>query len=291
MNSDLFTDIKIVDSLARFDDELQQKLQALEPTRRKRVLSKLITAALGSIPWIGGFLVAAQAYKEEEGQIQIDTFQRQWLEEHKVRLEALARDLAEIVNRLDSLGEELYDRIESDEYLALVRKAFRSWDQADTELKREYVKRLIANAGASTLCPDDLVRLFLDWLDRYHEAHFIVIREIYKNPAVTRHDIWANIRGEFPRYNSSEADLFRMLIGDLSTGRVIRQIRDTNIHGQFLTKRRGRSPSPGVLKSAFDDVEPYELTELGREFVHYVFRDVVTPIPDKTRPGSANTNQ
>ena len=48
--------------------------------------------------------MAAQAYKEEEGQIQIDTFQRQWLEEHKVRLEALARDLAEIVNRLDSLG-------------------------------------------------------------------------------------------------------------------------------------------------------------------------------------------
>jgi hypothetical protein len=57
--------MEAVDSLARFDDELQKKLQALEPNRRKRVLSKLITAALGSIPWIGGFLAAAQAYKEE----------------------------------------------------------------------------------------------------------------------------------------------------------------------------------------------------------------------------------
>ena len=283
--------MEAVDSLARFDDELQKKLQALEPSRRKRVLSKLITAALGSIPWIGGFLAAAQAYKEEEGQFQTDNLQRQWLEEHKIRLQALARDLAEIVNRLDSLGDELHDRIESDEYLALVRKAFRSWDQADTELKREYVKRLIANAGASTLCPDDLVRLFLDWLDRYHEAYFMVIREIYKNPGVTRHDIWTNVRGEFPRDNSSEADLFRRLIGDLSTGRVIRQIRDTNIHGQFLTKKRGKSPNPGVLKSAFDEVEPYELTELGREFVHYVFQDVVTRIDDQTKPASPKTNQ
>jgi hypothetical protein len=180
--------------------------------------------------------------------------------------------------------------LKSDEYLALVRKAFRSWDQADTDLKREYVKRLIANAGASTLCPDDLVRLFLDWLDRYHEAHFMVIREIYKNPGVTRHDILASVLGEFPRDNSSEADLFRMLIGDLSTGRVIRQIRDTNVHGQFLKKKRGKSPSPGVLKSAFDDVEPYKLTELGREFVHYVFQDVVTRIGDKTKPAAPNTN-
>jgi hypothetical protein len=119
----------------------------------------------------------------------------------------------------------------------------------------------------------------------------MVIREICKNPGVTRHHIWANIRGEFPRDNSSEADLFRVLIGDLSTGRVIRQTRDTNIHGQFLTKKRGRSPTLGVVKSAFDDVEPYELTELGREFVHYVFQDVVPRIPDKTQRRSANTNQ
>jgi hypothetical protein len=46
-----------------------------------------------------------------------------------------------------------------------------------------------------------------------------------------------------------------------------------------------------MLKSAFDDVEPYELTELGREFVHYVFQDVVTRIPDKTGPASGNLDE
>ncbi len=29
------------------------------------------------------------------------------------------------------------------------------------------------------------------------------------------------------------------------------------------------------MKSAFDDEEEYELTELGKQFVHYVFSDVV----------------
>jgi hypothetical protein len=173
---------------------------------------------------------------------------------------------------------KIQSRIESEEYLALVRKAFRAWDQADTEQKREYIKRLIANAGASTLCPDDLIRLFLDWLERYHEAHFKVMREIFKNPGITRHEIWANIHGEFPRDDSSEADLFRLLVGDLSTGRIIRQHRDTNYAGQFVAKTRSKSQSSGVMKSAFDNEEPYELTELGKEFVHYVFSDIIRRI-------------
>jgi hypothetical protein len=204
--------------------------------------------------------------------------QRQWLEEHHLKMKNLARDLTEIVERLDSLGDEIQSRIESEQYLALVRKSFRLWDQADTEQKREYIKKLIANAGASTLCPDDLIRLFLDWLERYHEAHFKVMREIFKNPGITRHKIWANIHGKFPRDDSSEADLFRLLIGDLSTGRIIRQHRDTNYAGQFIAKTRSKSPSPGVMKSAFDDEEPYELTELGKQFVHYVFSDIIKRI-------------
>jgi hypothetical protein len=107
----------------------------------------------------------------------------------------------------------------------------------------------------------------------------MVIREIYKNPGSTRYDIWQNIHGEFPRDNSSEADLFKLLIGDLSLGRVIRQHREVNYHGQFMAKARKKSSgSSGVLKSAFDDEEQYELTELGKQFVHYVFSDVVTRI-------------
>jgi hypothetical protein len=32
------------------------------------------------------------------------------------------------------------------------------------------------------------------------------------------------------------------------------------------------------MKSAFDDVEQYELTELGRHFVHYTMNEVVPRI-------------
>jgi hypothetical protein len=50
------------------------------------------------------------------------------------------------------------------------------------------------------------------------------------------------------------------------------------------------------MKSAFDDKERYELTELGKQFVHYVLSDVVPriggdpgvePAPaDQTPPGT-----
>lgn len=125
--------------------------------------------------------------------------------------------------------------------------------------------------------PDDLVRLFLDWIDRYHEIHFSVIRVIYQNPGATRYQIWQEVHGEVPRENSSEADLFRLLIYDLSTGRVIRQHRPTDYQGNFIKKKNTgrRSPSSNVMKSAFSNEDPYELTELGKQFVHYTMNEVV----------------
>lgn len=267
------------------EDSINAALQALEPTTRQRVIRKVILAALGSIPWVGGVLTAVQSYQDEGGQLKTNQMQREWLEEHRKKMQSLAVDLSEVINRLQSLGDEIDARLESEEYLALVRKAFRAWDEADTQQKREYIKKLISNAAGASVCPDDLVRLFLDWLGRYHEAHFMVIREIYKNPGTTRYRIWEAIHGEFPREDSSEADLFRLLIGDLSLGRVIRQHREVNYHGQFLRKPKPvRAPSSGVLKSAFDDEEEYELTELGSQFVHYVFSEMVTRIE-----GAANS--
>ena len=264
----------------RAEREIMDRLQALEPTRRQRVLRKLVAAALGSIPWLGGFMAASISYREEVAQNQVDNLQRQWLREHKERMEKLALDLAALTARLDSFGEEVTTRLESEDYLALIRKGFRIWDQSDTDQKRSYIGKLLANAGGSKLCDDEIIRLFLDWLERYHEAHFKVIREVFQNPGSTRHDIWERIHGEFPSDNSSEADLFRMLIDDLSRGRIIRQHREVNYTGQFLKKPRSRpsGATSGVMKSAFADDEPYELTELGKQFVHYVFSEVVKRI-------------
>ncbi|SRR5258708_26372804 len=243
--------------------------------------TRVAMAALGSIPWVGGFIAAAAAFSAERDQAKTSELQRLWLEEHKDKIQELGATLNDIFTRLDSLGPQIQERIESPEYLALVRKSFRSWDEADTREKKQMLKKLIANAGAKNLCPDDLIRLFINWIDQYHEAHFLVIKQIYKNPGVTRGHIWEGISAGTSRDSSSEADLFRYLIRDLSTGGVIRQERETDLDGRFLkrdTRSRSHSAPSRVMESAFEDTKPYVLTELGKQFVHYVMEDVVPAI-------------
>lgn len=53
-----------------------------------------------------------------------------------------------MVLRVEGFGQEVEERITSEEYLALVRKAFREWDEADTEQKRRLLVQLIS-AGAT----------------------------------------------------------------------------------------------------------------------------------------------
>jgi hypothetical protein len=245
---------------------------------RKLVIKKVIMAALGSVPWVGSVLSTTLSIHDGIKQSKVNDLHKQWLEEHQKRMQELAKTLLDLVSRFDDFGDSINERLESEEYLKLVRKGFKTWDNSDTQEKRNLVRKLLSNAGATTLCPDDLIRLFIDWIEIYHEAHFNVIREIYKNPSCTRFQIWANIHGKIPREDSAEADLFKLLIHDLSMGHVIRQHRETTYDGQFLKQRRSKSSGGSTMKSAFDDNEPYELTELGRQFVHYTMDDVVPQI-------------
>lgn len=260
--------------------QLRNELAKAEPTRKRRIVEKFVLAALGSIPWVGGFLSAAANYKTEEGTIRQDSLQTQWLEEHQAKLIALRETLQEIQNRFEAMGEVIEERIQSEEYLGLVRKAFRAWNDADMQEKRQYAANVVINAAGTRVCSDDVVRLFLDWLELFHEAHFAVIREIFENPGTTRFEIWLNLYGEIPREDSAEADLFKLLIGDLNLGRVIRQERDVNQLGQFVRKRpaRTRGSAPTTLETPFEGTKPYVLTELGKQFVHYTMNEVVTRI-------------
>lgn len=260
-------------------EEIKKELEASAPSKKKRIFEKFALAALGSIPWVGGFISAAISLKTEEGDIKADNLQTKWLKEHEQKMNKLGSTMNDIGSRFEALGEEIDDRIQSDEYLDIVRKAFRAWDNADTDEKRSYVANLVANSAGTRLCSDDVIRLFIDWLALYHEAHFAVIREIYKKPGVTRYDIWAELYGETPRENSAEADLYKLLIRDLSMGGVIRQDRETNYDGQFMKKtpQRGRGGSK-TMESAFEGSKPYVLTELGKQFVHYTMSDVVQRI-------------
>jgi hypothetical protein len=262
-------------------ERLSAELAKTRPTRKRRIIEKFCLAALGSIPWIGGFLSAAASYKAEESNLKENSLQTQWLEEHQAKIIALHETLREIERRFEALGPAIDERIQSDAYLGLVRKAFRVWDESDTEEKRRYTANVVTNSAGTRVCSDDVIRLFIDWLELYHEAHFAVIREIFQNPGSTRFDIWSGIYGEAPREDSAEADLYKMLIRDLNIGGVIRQIRDTNEAGQFIRKRPKRS-RPGhastTMESAFEDSKPYVLTELGKQFVHYTMNEVVTRI-------------
>jgi len=268
------------------DNELQEtepkELADTAQSTKERIFEKFFLAALGSIPWVGGFLSAAASLKTEGPEKAYNHLQTQWIKEHQNKIKKLAEAVNDISLRLKGLGEEINERIQSEEYLNLVRQAFRAWDRANTDKKRKYFANIISNAAGTRLCSDDVIRLFIEWLDLYDEVHFAVIRSIFKNSGINRYAIWKEIRGEFPRDDSAEADLFRLIISDLSTGRVIRQQRETNVYGQFLknkSSRRGRSSS-STMESAFEDTKAYVLTELGKQFVHYTMNEVVTRLEE-----------
>ncbi len=215
--------------------------------------------------------VAADAEAEQQN---VNELFLDWLEEHRRELAALQVTLDQITGQLDRFGDIVDERLQDESFLEIVRKGFRTWNDADTTEKREAVRRLLTNAAATKLCSDDVVRLFLDWINLYHEAHFRVIGVINRNPGCTRASIWHEIHGASVREDSADADLFKMLVRDLSTGGVIRQCRPVTAHGEFAKKRKARTvPGLPVLKSAFCNVEPYELTALGKQFVHYTMEE------------------
>lgn len=217
-------------------EQINNQIAELTPSGRKRFFEKFLLAALGSIPWVGGFISTMASLTTEAPDFKTDDLRTQWLNEHKKKIRQLAETLSEISDRFEKLGSQIDERIQSEEYLNLVRKAFRTWDRADTDEKRRYVLNLLVNAGGTRLCSDDVVRLFIDWLNLYHEAHFAVINQIFHNSGATRYDIWTEIYGNLPREDSAEADLYKMLIRDLSIGGVIRQERETTVDGHFLRK-------------------------------------------------------
>jgi hypothetical protein len=192
-------------------EKLRTELENLEPTRRKRIAEKFILAALGSIPWIGGLLSTAASYRTEEGSFRTNILQIQWLEEHQKKITLLYETLEEIQMRFDGLGTVIDERIQSEDYLTLVRQGFRTWDEATTAEKRHFIANIITNSAGTRACSDDVVRLFIDWIELYHETHFAVIREIFQNPGSTRYEIWSNLYGTLPREDSPEADLFNVM--------------------------------------------------------------------------------
>lgn len=227
-------------------------------------------------PIVGGFLSALAGAWSEHEQEKVNKFFEQWLKMLQDEFKEKEQTIIEIIARLDMQDEKVKERLASPEYQALMRKTFREWAGAESEEKRKFIRNILANAAGSNIASDDVLRLFIDWMRLYSELHFKVIGAIYNTNGITRGGIWRKLGRKPVREDSSDADLYKLLIRDLSTGGIIRQHRETDYNGNFAKKSNSgpRGPSSPTMKSAFDNEEGYELTNLGKEFVHYAMTDL-----------------
>lgn len=236
-----------------------------------------LEVAGGLIPFAGGVLSAAASAWSGNDQERINGFLTHWLQMLRDEILEKEQTILEIAQRLDLQDKKITERMDSKEYQSLLKKAFREWSAAESDNKCEYVRNILANAAATTIVSDDVVKMFLDWLKTYSEFHFQVIGAVYKNKGITRGGVWQQLGRETVREDSADADLYKLLIRDLSMGGIIRQHVERDYYGapirrQTVSRPKGSGSKPPV--SAFDDNEPYELTELGQQFVHYAMTDL-----------------
>jgi hypothetical protein len=254
-------------------------------------IARFALALLSGTPFAGGVFSGAGGAWSEAEQDHFNKVAASWLKLQEDEIKEIGITIAEILSRLDLNDVDIQKRIESPEYLSLIKKCFRDWSAAESEEKRVYVRNLLTSAASSKICTDDVIRMFIQWIDSYSEMHFRVIRWIYKNRGCTRMDIWIGIYGERVREDSAEADMFKLLIRDLSTGGVVRQHREKDYYGNWIRKSKPTRSSSSTMKSAFDDEEGYELTELGTQFVRYTVEGVMPRISAPHPVADAATNQ
>ena len=152
-----------------------------------------INAAGGAIPFAGGFLSAAAGVWSENEQDQAIDVLRAWVRMLEDELQEKQRTMLDVMARLDLHDEEIAARVRSDEYQSLLKKAFRSWAGTESRKKQEYIRNILTNAAATRLVSDEVVFLFMDWLQDYSEFHFAVIGELYKREGSSRRQIWVNL--------------------------------------------------------------------------------------------------
>lgn len=258
------------------------------------VMGGEVGGAVGS--YAGGAISGATAAWSERDQQRINDIMHGWLKLQEDEIKEIGKTIFEIMGRLDLQDEEVAKRLESPEYLRLLKKCFRDWSAAESEDKRVLIRNLLINAAGTQITTDDVVNQFINWIDVYSEAHFKVIRAVYNHAGITRFGLWqaTHDSAPAPREDSPEADLFKLLIQDLSTGHIIRQHREVDYYGNFVrpsTSNRGRrSSGSNTYTSAFEDGKQYELTGIGEHFVHYTMSEAVqkigagTPSTEPTKP-------
>ena len=249
----------------------------------------------GLMPFAGGVLSAAASAWSGHDQERVNGFFTHWIQMLRDEITEKEETILEIAQRLDLQDKKIADRMDSKAYQSLLKKAFREWSAAESENKREYVRNILSNAASTNLVSDDVIKMFLDWLKVYSEFHFQVISAVYNTNGITRGGIWQKLGRQPVREDSADADLYKLLIRDLSMGGIIRQYVERDpytgapIRQSTVRRTKGSGPKPPV--SAFDNSESYELTELGQQFVHYAMTDLPVRIEAPKQSTNSHTDQ
>jgi hypothetical protein len=270
------------------DEIIDMEEKELQKTSKVAKISRGALQTIGgAIPFAGGVLSAIAGAWSEGEQEKVNRFFKLWIQMLQDELKEKEQTIIEIMARLDLQDDAISERVESKEYQSLIRKTFREWSGAESKEKREYIRNILSNAAATRVTSDDVIRLFIDWINQYSEMHFQVISAIYNSDGITRGQVWKKIGKGPVREDSADADLYKLLFRDLSTGGIIRQHREIDRFGNFVPnpqQHRPKGSGPKPLVSAFDEDEGYDLTALGQQFVHYAMTDLPLKIEFATDP-------
>lgn len=259
------------------EDQSSNENKVPKASKAAKISRGALQAIGGAVPFAGGICSAVAGAWSDKEQDKVNRFFEHWVQMVQEEIKEKEDTIIEIMSRLDMQDEKISRRVESKEYQSLIKKTFRDWSGAESEDKRVYIRNILSNAAASELTSDDVIKMFIDWIEQYSEMHFHVIAAIYNSAGITRGEVWRKIGKGSVQEISADADLYKLLIRDLSMGSIIRQHREVDYYGNFVpkaTKRRPKGSAPKPPVSAFDEEEGYDLTELGMQFVHYAMTDL-----------------
>jgi hypothetical protein len=273
--------------LSETDQRLAEILKPGTKGRWAGAAIKLLSTAITSAS--GGFAAFVMGMVGAGVDVGLGLFNDKQQEEKNQLFAACLREQAAGLNKVKDLvmgvvvripldEDAVADRVESEPYQALVRRAFSNWSRGEPEEKRQIIRRLLCHAATLPQLDEVLFRLFFDWARRYGELHWRVIQVLRQHGQLTRLEIWELMGGQRCRDDSAEADVFKCLIMDLNFGHLIVQVKKKTADGRSLKAPRPTGPlraaSP-YMKSAFDDEKDYELTAVGKLFVHYTMTEYV----------------
>ena len=169
-----------------------------------------ITSAMGgSIAFLvgtgGGFIAAGMSIQNDQSQMETNQLHAACIKEVADTTAELKTTIAQILDSIKASDEEFAAKVEDPNYVALVRKAFTGWSRGQTQEKREIIRRLLSRAADMPNPDYSMFSLFFDWVSRYNELHFLLIRSLKEQGKATKFQIWKGMGGLRVRDDSADA--------------------------------------------------------------------------------------